>query len=162
MEHADPTDLLSNEGLDRANVKSPFVLNDCTNLALPALAKRLSAVLASADRTTMFLYAQYAAVRAGEPKRYGPRGSSARDDEGAQEIRAGRLEACGRARPRPGAQGSAGEGSPQRGAEAQAGCLPRAARRTRRNCTRGRNTTGRSYFCLAYSSAYGRFCNRPS
>lgn len=47
LEHSDPVDLLSNEELERANSKSPFVLNECLNLPPAALTKRLSAVLAS-------------------------------------------------------------------------------------------------------------------
>src|SRR4051794_27097445 len=57
LEHADPTDILTNEELSRANAKRAFVADDCFNLPLGQLEKRCRAALASGERTTMFLYA---------------------------------------------------------------------------------------------------------
>jgi hypothetical protein len=87
LEHADPTDILTNEELERANVKRAFVADDCFNLPLKQLEQRCRAALASGDRATMFLYAHHAAQRVGEPKGYDPNNPRSGDEEGSREVR---------------------------------------------------------------------------
>lgn len=62
--HGDPTGDLLDQQLEVASVKRIFVKEDCEELSLDELAKRLRGVLAEGKKEMVWLYARYARRRA--------------------------------------------------------------------------------------------------
>ena len=61
--HADPTGSLSAAELQDANLRAPWVKEDCESLPLPDLVERLRAVHASGSKSSTWLHDRYAKAR---------------------------------------------------------------------------------------------------
>lgn len=88
LEHADPSAALTAEELTSAGARRAFVESEVFRLDADGLAQRARAVIATGDRSGMFLYANAIRAKAGDPIF----GSEA-ERLGLQEI-AGELEAA--------------------------------------------------------------------